>query len=58
MLNQYMRQRYPRTITVGGSAVAQDGGVVRDGMAVGKSLVIHDAITGKGSNGGGLLTEG
>jgi hypothetical protein len=57
LLNQYMRQRYPRTITVGGRAVEQDGGVVRDGMTVGKNLVIHDAITGQGST-GGLLTEG
>jgi hypothetical protein len=57
LLNQYMGQRYPRTIAVGGRAVAQDGRVVRDGMAVGKSLVIHDAITGQGSS-GGLLTEG
>jgi len=37
--------------------VAQDGGVVRDGMAIGKNLVIHHAITGQGST-GGLLTEG
>jgi hypothetical protein len=57
LLNQYMRQRYPRTITVGGRAVEQDGGVVRDGMTVGKNLVIHNAITGQGST-GGLLTEG
>jgi hypothetical protein len=58
LLNQYMRQRYPRTITVGGRAVAQNEGVVSDGMAVGKSLVIHHAITGGSSTGGGLLTEG
>jgi hypothetical protein len=57
LLDFYMHQRHPRTVKVGGRAVAQDGGVVRDGVAVGKNLVIHDAITWQGST-GGLLTEG
>jgi hypothetical protein len=57
LLEAYMRRRYPRTTTVGGRAVAQNGGVVRDGMAVGENLVIHEALTGRSST-GGLLTEG
>jgi hypothetical protein len=58
LLEAYMRRRYPRTIKVGGRSVAQDGGVVRDGVAVGKNLVIHNAITGESSTSGRLLTEG
>jgi hypothetical protein len=57
LLNHYMRQRYPRTRTVSGRAATQDGRVLKDGMDVGKRLIIHKAITGQTSI-GGLLMEG
>jgi len=46
-----MNYKYPRTTTVRGKALRKDKRVLKDGVSVGKGLVIFRGITQKETNG-------
>jgi hypothetical protein len=47
LLDKYVAYRYPRTVNEKRAVSARDEGVVSDGKAAGKKLVIHKGITEK-----------
>lgn len=51
LLQKHMNYKYPRTTTVRGKALRKDKHVLKDGISVGKGLVIFRGITQKGTNG-------
>jgi hypothetical protein len=51
LLQKHMNYKYPRTATVRGKALRNDKHVLKDGINIGKGLVIFRGITQKGTNG-------
>ena len=51
LLEKHMNYKYPRTTTVRGKALRKDKHVLKDGISVGKGLVIFRGITQKETNG-------
>ena len=51
LLKKYAAYKYPRTFSVKGKALRHDSNVLKDGISVGKKLVISRGITEKTSNG-------
>jgi hypothetical protein len=51
LLQKHMKYKYPRTTTVRGKALRKDKRVLKDGVSVGKGLVIFRGITQKETNG-------
>ena len=49
-LQKHIDYKYPRTASVGGKALRKDKHVLKDGMSVGKGLVIHKGITENGAS--------
>jgi len=45
LLMKYAGYKYPRTISIGGKALSHDHNVMKDGVSVGKKLVISKGIT-------------
>ena len=50
LLKKYVGYKYPRTISVSGKALSHDHNVVKDGVSVGKKLVISKGITERGKS--------
>ncbi|MBW1675275.1 MAG: DUF2786 domain-containing protein [Deltaproteobacteria bacterium] len=50
LLMKYAGYKYPRTISISGKALSHDHNVLKDGMSVGKKLVISKGITEKGKS--------
>ena len=50
LLKEYAGYKYPRTLSVSGKALSHDHNVVKDGVSVGKKLVISKGITERGKN--------
>ncbi len=51
VLQRYMNYKYPRTATVRGKTLRNEKHVLKDGISIGKGLVIYRGITQKGING-------
>jgi hypothetical protein len=58
LLDKYVAYRYPRTVNERRGGSARDEGVVSDGKAAGKKLVIHKGITEKPSGRRRLIQGG
>ena len=50
LLMKYAGYKYPRTLNVSGKALSHDHNVVKDGVSVGKKLVISKGITERGKS--------
>jgi hypothetical protein len=50
LLKKYVGYKYPRTYSVSGKALSHDQNVLKDGVSVGKKLVISKGITEKARN--------
>lgn len=50
LLKQYVKHKYPHTVTSRAKVSRQDENVLNDGMSVGRKLVISKGITRKGNN--------
>lgn len=50
LLKKYVGYKYPRTLSVSGKALSHDHNVVKDGVSVGKKLVISKGITERGKS--------
>jgi len=50
LLKKYVGYKYPRTLNVSGKALSHDHNVVKDGVSVGKKLVISKGITERGKS--------
>jgi len=46
-LDEYMKYRYPHTVSISAKSSGCDAGVLRDGITIGKELVISKGITRK-----------
>ena len=57
-LNRYVARRYPHLSTFSRSGPRHDAGIVADGHATGRRLVIARGISGADGSGGKLLPEG
>jgi len=51
LLQEHVGYRYPHTVSVRGKALRNDKHVLKDGISVGKELVIFKGITEKGASG-------
>ena len=51
LLQKHIKYKYPRTTTVRGKTLRKDKRVLKDGVSVGKGLVIFRGITQKETNG-------
>ncbi len=49
LLQEHVKYKYPRTAGIRGRALRNDRHVLRDGIEVGKELIIHKGISKKGS---------
>ena len=58
LLDKYLAYRYPRTVNEKRAVSARDEGVVSDGKAAGRKLVIHKGITEKRGNRKRLIQGG
>ncbi|MCK4485603.1 MAG: DUF2786 domain-containing protein [Desulfobacterales bacterium] len=50
LLKKYVGYKYPRTLSVSGKALSHDHNVLKDGVSVGKKLVISKGITERGKS--------
>jgi len=50
LLKKYAEYKYPRTLSISGKALSHDHNVVKDGVSVGKKLVISKGITERGKS--------
>jgi hypothetical protein len=50
LLKKYVGYKYPRTLSVSGKALSHNHNVVKDGVSVGKKLVISKGITARGKS--------
>jgi hypothetical protein len=57
LLKKYTAHRYPRVTILTGKAIRRDKNILKDGMDIGKELIISKGISNKGG-GKGLLTQG
>lgn len=55
LLKKHFDYRYPNTTSVGGKALRNNRHVLKDGINIGKNLIIHKGISKKGTS-GKLLT--
>jgi len=58
LLKEYTAYRYPRVTNISGKAVRRDKSVLKDGIDIGKELVISKGISKKGGKKGLLIGNG
>ncbi len=57
LLQKHFKYRYPHTSSIKGRSLKNDKNILKDGMNIGKGLVIHKGISKRG-RGRGQITEG
>lgn len=58
LLKEYTAYRYPRVTSISGSPIRRDRNILKDGIDIGKDLVISKGISKKGSKKGLLIGSG